>query len=103
MKHKTISRSIQMIIIAALLYAVFIIFSNIDQTVELIAKFPILIFMTMVVFALINYLIRYLKWEYYLRAIGVHVPCSTSILCFLSGFSMTLTPAKSENSLNHGY
>jgi glycosyltransferase 2 family protein len=45
--------------------------------------------------ALGNYLVRYLKWEYYLAALGIHgVPKVDSLLTFLSGFVLTVTPGK---------
>lgn len=41
-----------------------------------------------------NYLLRYLKWELYLRCLGVRVPAGDSFAIFLSGFSLTVTPGK---------
>lgn len=46
-----------------------------------------------------NYLVRFLRWEYYLTTLGVHEPTraisvSRSLLVFLSGFVLTVTPGK---------
>ena len=42
-----------------------------------------------------NYAIRFLKWQYYLKRLGVHtVPVLDSLLVFLSGFVLTVTPGK---------
>ncbi len=42
-----------------------------------------------------NYLLRFLKWHYYLRVLGVRdLPWSTSLLVFLSGLAMVVTPGK---------
>ena len=49
----------------------------------------------MLFFASLNYGIRFVKWHYYLHILDVSVPLQSSILVFLSGFSMTITPAKS--------
>ncbi len=44
---------------------------------------------------LLNYGLRFVKWEIYLRRLGVQgLPLATSGLVFLSGFSMSLTPGK---------
>jgi uncharacterized protein (TIRG00374 family) len=51
------------------------------------------------VLATANYLVRYLRWEYYLRRIGVRIPAGESLLVFLAGFAMTLTPAKAGEVL----
>ncbi len=44
---------------------------------------------------LINYLLRFARWHYYLGVIGVtQVSHRDSLLIFLSGFSLTMTPGK---------
>jgi uncharacterized membrane protein YbhN (UPF0104 family) len=37
---------------------------------------------------------RFLKWEYYLRQLGIDVPLTTSLLVFVSGLMMVITPMK---------
>jgi uncharacterized protein (TIRG00374 family) len=44
--------------------------------------------------AALNYLVRFVKWQYYLRCLGERVPTGESLLVFLSGFVLTVTPAK---------
>lgn len=47
------------------------------------------------VFTLCNYLLRFVKWQYYLRLIGAgNITWGTSFLVFFSGLSMTVTPGK---------
>jgi glycosyltransferase 2 family protein len=41
-----------------------------------------------------NYAVRYVRWQYYLRVLGIAVPTGESVLVFLAGFAMSLTPAK---------
>lgn len=42
-----------------------------------------------------NYFLRFLKWEYYLGRLGIRgVPKVQSLLVFLSGFVLTVTPGK---------
>ena len=41
-----------------------------------------------------NYGIRFLKWEYLLRRLGIAVPRGRSLGIFLSGFALTVTPGK---------
>lgn len=43
---------------------------------------------------LLNYLGRYLKWNYYLGCIGSHVSRRDSAAIFLAGLSMVMTPGK---------
>jgi uncharacterized membrane protein YbhN (UPF0104 family) len=45
--------------------------------------------------AFTNYLLRFLKWEYYLAVLDIRgVPKGESLLTFLSGFVLTVTPGK---------
>jgi uncharacterized membrane protein YbhN (UPF0104 family) len=41
-----------------------------------------------------NYVVRFLKWQYYLRLLGIRVPAGRSFLVFLAGLLMSVTPAK---------
>jgi uncharacterized protein (TIRG00374 family) len=43
---------------------------------------------------LLNYLLRFLKWHYYLRLLGIRTGVRDSALIFTSGLSMSVTPAK---------
>jgi uncharacterized protein (TIRG00374 family) len=44
---------------------------------------------------LVNYGVRFLRWHYYLRVIGIHnVSVRPSLLIFLAGFSLTMVPGK---------
>lgn len=45
--------------------------------------------------ATINYLVRFGRWHYYLRVLGLRqVRAGESLLVFLAGFSLTVTPGK---------
>jgi uncharacterized protein (TIRG00374 family) len=41
-----------------------------------------------------NYFVRFLKWQYFLRRIGLRVPFRRSLRVFVSGFAMTVSPGK---------
>ncbi len=42
-----------------------------------------------------NYVIRFLKWHFYLHQIGIHdVPWTDSFMAFFSGLAMVITPGK---------
>lgn len=44
--------------------------------------------------AVTNYVFRFVKWQYYLRVIGVAVPARESLAIYLAGFMMAVTPGK---------
>src|SRR5262249_38520940 len=41
-----------------------------------------------------NYLVRFGRWQYYLRLLGYRVPARDSLTVFLAGFALTVTPGK---------
>lgn len=45
-------------------------------------------------FTLFNYCGRFYKWQYYLKRLKISLPWSKSLLIFLSGLSMAITPGK---------
>ena len=44
--------------------------------------------------SILNYLLRFLKYQYFLTRVDVHVPWRESLKIFLAGFSMTVSPGK---------
>jgi uncharacterized protein (TIRG00374 family) len=88
-------KPIHIIIAAALFYSGFFIISGLLEAIGAIRSFPLWMFFVMLGLASLNYFFRFLKWHYYLTIIEVDIPLKHSILVFLSGFSMTITPAKS--------
>ena len=44
--------------------------------------------------SLANYVLRFARWQMYLRALGSHIPNGPSALIYLAGFAFTTTPGK---------
>lgn len=59
-----------------------------------LAAFPISIFIAGLGLAALNYVIRFFKWQYYLRLLAIELPLLDSALIFFSGFALTVTPGK---------
>jgi len=55
---------------------------------------PLILFCT-----LIGYGLRFLKWEIYLRTLDIRMPLRESLIVFLSGLSMAITPGKAGELL----
>lgn len=45
-------------------------------------------------FVILNYILRFIKWNYYLKQIDINIPIKDSILIFASALPMTITPGK---------
>jgi uncharacterized protein (TIRG00374 family) len=62
---------------------------------DTISQFQWIYLAPIVALTIWNYWWRFRKWEMYLEALGVpHIPRSTGLPIFLSGFSMSVTPGK---------
>jgi uncharacterized protein (TIRG00374 family) len=59
-----------------------------------LAEFNYWLVLPALALAAINYLVRFVKWQYYLGRLEVSVPPMESLLVFLSGFVLTVTPGK---------
>ena len=68
------------------------LYADLPQMVQALVNFrweflPLILGLT-----LFNYFWRYLKWQYYLRRLDIHIHWVKSLLIFLSGLSMAITP-----------
>ncbi|MNZ30270.1 hypothetical protein D3C78_475370 [compost metagenome] len=54
---------------------------------------------TALLMSLINYGLRFLRWQGYLKAFGHAIPWKPSLRIYLAGFAMTTTPGKAGEAL----
>ena len=78
----------------ALFYVGFAAYSGFHKVVDALEHYAWATALGALGLAAINYLLRFLKWELYLRRLGVRIPIRDSFGIFLSGFSLTVTPGK---------
>jgi uncharacterized protein (TIRG00374 family) len=87
------------VLLAALAIAVaalVVAWGDAPAVLSALSRFPPLLIVPVVLLTVWNYTLRYLRWNYYLRVLGVHgVSKVESALVFFSGFAMGLTPGKS--------
>ncbi|MEW9672568.1 YbhN family protein [Ammoniphilus sp. 3BR4] len=53
----------------------------------------------MLLFTFMGYVLRFVKWELYVRSLGIHLSLGQSSMIFLSGMSMAITPGKAGEVL----
>lgn len=53
--------------------------------------------------SLLNYGLRFWRWDHYLRAFGHRVPRSWQLACYLAGFAFTVSPAKAGEAARSLY
>ncbi|HJL20306.1 MAG TPA: lysylphosphatidylglycerol synthase transmembrane domain-containing protein [Sandaracinaceae bacterium LLY-WYZ-13_1] len=81
-------------LLGALVFAALSLYADLSSLRENLGAFRWSAFALALGLATGNYGLRYLRWQYYLRRIGVRVPHGESALVFLSGFVMSVTPGK---------
>ncbi len=90
-----VRRLIVALLIGVALYGAFVLYAGYREIDASLHTFHWSAFAAALGLASSNYLLRFLKWEYYLARLGVRgVEKLDSLLVFLSGFVLTVTPGK---------
>ena len=80
---------------AILVYALFLGFNDYAKLSHVLQTFTWGLLPIILAFSAFNYALRFVKWQFYLHLVGVRgLGWVDSLLIFLSGFSMTVTPGK---------
>ena len=80
---------------AALVYLALTLYADAPKLADALARWDWRWLPLTLSAVLVNYGVRFLRWHYYLRVIGINnVPPRPSFLIFLSGFSLTMVPGK---------
>ena len=64
-----------------------------------LSHFPVTHIFAALGLAVVNYGLRFLRWAYYLRVLAISPPLGVSILVFLAGLAMSITPGKAGEVL----
>jgi glycosyltransferase 2 family protein len=93
------SRFVRRVLVALLLgvvvYGAFVVYAGLAAMRESLGRFSWWTFLFALCLASGNYAFRFAKWQYYLKRLGVTgVGVVDSLLVFLSGFVLTVTPGK---------
>ena len=81
-------------VVAALLYAGLALYGDVKKLGDDVRELDWSAFGVGVLLVLGNYVLRVVRWHYYLGRIGVVLPWLESSLVFLCGFVMSVTPGK---------
>src|SRR5262245_53538578 len=92
---KLVRRLVLVVLLGVLIYAVLVVARGVGSVAATFRGYAWWTFGAACTLAFTNYLLRFLKWEYYLAVLGIRgVPKGESLLTFLSGFVLTVTPGK---------
>jgi glycosyltransferase 2 family protein len=90
-----LKRFVVALLLGVVVYGVFVVYTGYREIEQSLRIFRPSTFLVALGLATANYGIRFLKWEYYLARLDVRgIPKLDSLLVFLSGFVLTVTPGK---------
>lgn len=90
-----VRRLLVAVLLGVAVYAAFVLFRGFRGIRDALSDFRWSMFALALGMTFGNYVLRFLKWEFYLRRLGIlGVPKWDSFLTFLSGFVLTVTPGK---------
>lgn len=82
------------IIFAVIIYLIMGIYADFKDLISAIENFNWIFFILMIILTTLAYFIRFIKWNFFLRSIGVHLKLKDNLFVFFSGLGMIITPAK---------
>ena len=83
-----------LILLAVLVFIGLAGYGDFREVGHRIATFPVPYLLIAIGLAALNYFLRFLRWAFYLKVLKIEVPLRTSLLVFLSGLALSLTPGK---------
>ena len=93
-------RLIPGLLFGLLVFAGLILVGDIRQISDEVRGFPWLIIPLVLGLTLWNYILRFIKWHYFLGQVGVHqLPVLESARLFVAGFPLAVTPGKIGETL----
>ena len=91
------------IVITIVAYGFWIAYQDHEEIYAAIGKIGVQGFLFLCLFSSFNYAMRYLRWNYLLKQLGDEVGFQEGVMCYISGFALTTTPAKAGEALRSLY
>ena len=88
------NRLLLSIIVGIGIFVALSIYADIGEVTQAFARFRWSYIPLILTLTLLNYALRFYKWDYYLKKIGINLKAKDSLAIFLSGLTMSVTPAK---------
>jgi glycosyltransferase 2 family protein len=70
------------------------LFADAGELAAALARFDLVLLAPVLALSLVNYGLRFARWELYLRHLGVRLPLAASLAVLLVGFLLSVTPGK---------
>ena len=81
-------------VLAIVVMTAIALYADLPQMITVLAQFRWEFLPLMLGLTLFNYFWRFIKWQFYLRLLQISIDWRKSLLIFISGLSMAITPGK---------
>ena len=87
------------VLFAVIGYFVFALWSGWQDVLNAVVRIGFTGIVIALCLSLVNYGLRFIRWQIYLNTMDYHIPFSGSLKIYLSGFALTTTPGKAGEAL----
>lgn len=91
------------ILVGTALYGLSVLVSDLQAVGDALARFSVAGWGMILGLSLVNYALRFLRWQGYLARLGHSVPAGPSLAYYLGGFAFTTTPGKAGEAIRSLY
>ena len=97
-------RSISLlIVVAVILYVGMVSLADWEKFGVAVSLLPAELWVQVVLLSLLSYLLRFVRWNYFIAAFGYKVPILRNLGIYLAAFALTLTPGKMGEMIRTAY
>ena len=82
------------ILFTVVVYLFMGIYADFEKLLSAMINFNWIFLFALFILTTLNYLFRFLKWDFFLKRAGVHLNFKDNLFVFFSGLSMIITPGK---------
>lgn len=82
------------LLVAACLYLAIALYAGFDKILSALSRTTLSLWLILLTGSFCNYLVRFIRWRYYLRQMGHQLPDWLHFIYYLAGFALTTTPGK---------
>lgn len=82
------------VLFAVVVYMLMGVYADFEKLISVMKDFDWIFIFALFLLTTINYLFRFLKWDFFLKRAGVHLSLKDNLFVFFSGLSMIITPGK---------
>lgn len=85
--------------LTALLYLIVVMLTGRDEAAQAFSRLGISGALVLLGCSFVSYLLRFTRWQYYLRRVGWRLPLHLHLAYYLAGFALTTSPGKAGETI----